>query len=248
MTMMLRKGCYVARFAQSDADVIAAQRLRYLCFVTGAGNGAGRSDGLDCDLFDADCLHMLVEDAGGRLVACFRLLHLESAARIGQTYAAQFYDLTALQAFVGPIVEMGRFCVHPDLRDPDVLRIAWGAITRFVDQAGVRLLFGCASFAGTDASVYAASFSQLRAAHLAPPLWRPSVKSTEVVQFPTGSFDPGLALQRMPPLLRTYLGMGGWVSDHAVVDAAMNTLHVFTGVEIAAIPAARARALRTVAA
>ena len=42
--------------------------------------------------------------------------------------------------------------------------------------------------------------------------------------------------------------MGGWVSDHAVVDAEMNTLHVFTGVEIGAIPAARARALRLVAA
>ena len=37
---------------------------------------------------------------------------------------------------------------------------------------------------------------------------------------------------RMPPLLRTYLLMGGWVSDHAVVDRHMDTLHVFTGLEI----------------
>ena len=51
----------------------------------------------------------------------------------------------------------------------------------------------------------------------------------------------------MPPLLRTYLGMGGWVSDHAVIDRAMNTLHVFTGVEVAAIPPARAKALRAIA-
>ncbi len=41
--------------------------------------------------------------------------------------------------------------------------------------------------------------------------------------------------------------MGGWVSDHAVIDEAMNTLHVFTGVEVSAIPEARARALRNVA-
>ena len=51
----------------------------------------------------------------------------------------------------------------------------------------------------------------------------------------------------MPPLLRTYLSMGGWVSDHAVVDRQMNTLHVFTGVEISAIPPARKRLLRAVA-
>jgi putative hemolysin len=55
------------------------------------------------------------------------------------------------------------------------------------------------------------------------------------------------AMPRLPPLLRTYLMMGGWVSDHAVVDSQMNTLHVFTGVEIARIPPARKRLLRAVA-
>ena len=59
--------------------------------------------------------------------------------------------------------------------------------------------------------------------------------------------DPKQALAQMPPLLRTYLGMGGWVSDHAVIDTQMNTLHVFTGLEIAKIPASRAQALRAVA-
>jgi len=41
--------------------------------------------------------------------------------------------------------------------------------------------------------------------------------------------------------------MGGWVSDHAVVDHEMHTLHVFTGLEIAAIPIVRAKALRDIA-
>jgi putative hemolysin len=56
--------------------------------------------------------------------------------------------------------------------------------------------------------------------------------------------DMKQAMLRMPPLLRSYLMMGGWVSDHAVVDRQMNTLHVFTGLEIGAIPAARKRLLR----
>ena len=73
------------------------------------------------------------------------------------------------------------------------------------------------------------------------------MKAPEVVHFPAEISDPRLALHQMPPLLRTYLGMGGWVSDHAVIDRAMQTLHVFTGVEIAAIPPARVRALRAVA-
>ena len=42
--------------------------------------------------------------------------------------------------------------------------------------------------------------------------------------------------------------MGGWVSDHAVIDRDLDTLHVFTGLAIAAIPPHRAAALRALAA
>jgi len=48
----------------------------------------------------------------------------------------------------------------------------------------------------------------------------------------------------MPPLLRTYLLMGGWVSDRAVFDRKLETMHVFTAVDINAIPKARKRLLR----
>jgi L-ornithine Nalpha-acyltransferase len=60
-------------------------------------------------------------------------------------------------------------------------------------------------------------------------------------------FDPKAALAQTPALLRTYLVMGGWVSDHAVIDRALDTLHVFTALPIANIPPARARALRALA-
>ena len=56
------------------------------------------------------------------------------------------------------------------------------------------------------------------------------------------------AMRAMPPLLKSYLMMGGWVSDHAVIDAQMNTIHVFTGVEIDSIPPARKRLLTMAAA
>ena len=67
---------------------------------------------------------------------------------------------------------------------------------------------------------------------------------------PLGNLDGAVvrkaAMEQLPALLKTYLSMGGWVSDHAVVDVQMNTLHVFTGLEIAAIPPARAKALRAI--
>lgn len=245
--MRLRKGQFQARIACGDADIAAAQALRFRAF---RGDSI---DGRDEDGFDAACVHVLVEEeASGRLACCFRLLTLGSGAEIGRSYAAQFYELSALAAFQAPMVEMGRFCIAPEFAtNPDVLRVAWGAMTRWVDQSGVQMLFGCSSFSGIEAQTYRDSFAMLAERHLAPERWLPKVKAPDVYRFASqiGKLqDMARAVRLMPPLLRTYLLMGGWVSDHAVVDRDLNTLHVFTGLEIAAIPPARVRLLRGVAA
>lgn len=240
----LRRGRYAARFAESREDRDRALALRARCFRGGAP---------DADGFDAVCRQVLVEEAeGGRLAGTFRLLPLAGGGEIGRSYAAQHYDLGALAGFAAPMAEIGRFCLRPGLHDPDVLRVAWGAMTRFVDATGTQMLFGCSSFPGTEAARYGDAFALLRERHLAPGRWRPRVKAADVVRFGRGGAaprapDPRRAMTRMPPLLRTYLAMGGWVSDHAVVDRDLGTLHVFTGLEIAAIPPGRARALRAVA-
>jgi len=185
-----------------------------------------------------------------RWSAVSRLLPLDSGASIGDSYSAQFYDLAALGDFAGRMVEMGRFCIAPEVNDPDILRIAWGAMTRFVDQERIEMLFGCSSFKGTDEGAYLDAFAMLKHRHLAPKRWLPRVKAPRVFRFAQRlrrKPDAKRAMLTMPPLLRTYLLMGGWVSDHAVVDTDLNTLHVFTGLEIAAVPPARARLLRAVA-
>lgn len=236
------------RWATDEADIATTQRLRHLCFVEAAG-GQARPGGREADGFDALCRHAMIEEAGtGRLVASFRAMLLPSGGAVAESYSAQFYGLARLERFPAPLVEVGRFCVHPGCRDADVLRLAWGHLTRLVDEAGVGMLFGCSSFAGTDPAPYGEALALLGGAYRAPEALAPAVKAAEVVRLDAGQgVDRRRAMAAMPPLLRTYLGMGGWVSDHAVVDRDMGTLHVFTGVEIAAIPPARARALRAVA-
>jgi putative hemolysin len=248
--LSLRRGRYAARFAETPADVEAAQRLRHRAFIAGSG-AATRDDGRDADEFDAICRHVLVEESrSGRLVCCFRILPLTGGTEIARSYSAQYYDLSDLEGFQGRMVEMGRFCLDPAAHDPDILRVALGAMTRFVDEEGVEMLFGCSSFHGTDAREYYDSFAMLRDRHLAPKRWLPRVKAPNVFRFAARlrrKPDAKRAMLKMPPLLRTYLMMGGWVSDHAVVDRDLNTLHVFTGLEIRAVPPGRARLLRMVA-
>ena len=235
----LERGRYRARFAQNEADLAAIHALRELAF-------ADARKGLEADTFDARCDHVLVEEIdSGRLVASYRLMQL-LGRDIEQSYSAQYYDLSALQQFEGPLLELGRFCIHPDYTDPEILRVAWALMTRVVDGQGITMLLGCSSFAGCDATPYLEAFSMLKERHLAPVQWHPVVKSTEVVRFQTTPVSKSV-LRSLPSLLRTYLAMGGWVSDHAVVDRDMSTLHVFVGVEIAAIPKARKRLLRAVA-
>lgn len=238
------EGRYVARVGEGHHDLRAVQRLRGQVFL-----GRDQHDGDD---WDAMCRHVLIERREtGQLVGCFRILHLAFGAEIGLSYSAQFYDLTRLKAFDGPILEVGRFCIDPEISDPDIVRVAWAFITDHVDRYGITLLFGCTSFAGTLPEAYRDAFCLLKERHLAPRHWLPALKAPKVFRFARALSDakPDLraALAHMPPLLRSYLLLGGWVSDHAVVDEHLGTLHVFTGVEIAAIPSSRKRLLRAAA-
>lgn len=241
---------YKARLAESDDDVLACQRLRYRAFFEERGLAdPDDADRRDADEFDPECRHMMIEEVlSGALVCCFRMMPLESGAEISRSYSARWYDLEKLRDYPGKLVEMGRFCVHPDWKDPAILRVAWSALTRYVDQEEIALLFGCSSFQGVDADAYADAFALLKERHLAPRRWLPRVKAPRVFRFARRlkprTPDMKLAISNMPPLLRTYLTMGGWVSDHAVIDTELNTLHVFTGIEIDRVPESRARLLR----
>ena len=235
-------GRYTARFADSAADIKSAQSLRNKTF-----RGEGGSS--DADAFDAICRHILVEENDtNQLVCTFRLLPLANGLQIDKSYSAQFYDLESLHTIEGMIVEMGRFCIDPAFKDPDILRVAWSAMSAYVDDNDVELLFGCSSFSGTNSEEYTDAFALLKERHLAPKRWLPKIKAPKVFRFGSTPelFPPNVkfAQKHMPPLLRTYLLMGGWVSDHAVVDNDLNTLHVFTGMEIGGIPANRKRLLR----
>lgn len=242
---LLRQGGYVARVAAGAADIRAAQALRHACFVEAAGRPA-LPRGLEADRFDDVCTHVLIEDGQGRVKGTFRVQVFDGPAALKQSYSAQTYDLSALTG--GPFLELGRFCVAQDVADSDVVRLAWGMLAQLVDRTGAQMLFGCSSFQGIDPAPYTQAFDLLAASHLCDRIGRIAPQVYEFAAQARPVRDRKAALAQLPSLLRTYLGMGGWVSDHAVIDSEMHTLHVFTGLRIADIPPARAAALRAVAA
>lgn len=235
-------GRFHLREALTAEDRDRAWALRAQCF--------GHAALARPDRFDDEARHFVVKAVDGGAVLCSFRLTAHRGDTVCRGYAGQVYDLTALKDFAGVMLELGRFCMDPAGAHPDIPRLAWGRMAREVDALDAGLLFGCSSFAGIDPAPYRDAFGLLQARHLAPPHCRPGPRAAEILPFPEiASTDPDLrrATQSLPPLLRSYLAMGGWVSDHVVVDRELNTLHVFTGLEIAAIPPTRQRLLRALA-
>ena len=230
----------VARLAQGRAELDRLLAFRRRAFPHRHGREEDDQDALSA--------HVMVE-RDGDVLAYFRVMLFGWGAGLAQGYAARFYDVGPLSRYARPIAEMGRFCVAPEGVHPDVLRLAWGAMTRIVDEGKAGLLVGCTSFRGAGWEAHRAGLALLAAEFVGPAEHLPGRKAAEVVGLdqagPVG--DRRASLAALPPLLRTYLGMGGWVSDHAVVDRDLDTLHVFTCVEVDRVPPARASSLRVVA-
>lgn len=227
---------YTVQFSREKDDIGKAQAFRGLLFRGGAH---------DCDVLDDVAIHGLIHARNGELVSVFRMIPFETAEALDQSYSAQFYDLADIKKIGGRALELGRFCIHPEYTDPDIVRLAWAELTKFVLDHDIDLLFGCSSFHGSDVDVHSEALALLKERHLAPNGLMPLIKAPKVFEF-AKKFkfrkpDLQLAQKAMPPLLRSYLLMGGWVSDHAVVDHDLNTVHVFTGVEVKKIPPARRR-------
>jgi len=212
---------------------------------------AFRGGGEDGDAFDARCLHLWVEGYAmrpGEPLATLRA-QVHPEGDLAQGYAAQFFGLAGLARAPGPVLELGRLCVDPEHPAPDAMRLIWAGVTRLAAVTGAARLIGCTSFSGTDPGAFAEGLRLLAARHLGPPGQRPPALAAGAVDFstfappPPGPEAPG----RLPPLLRAYLALGGWVGNDLVIDRDLGTSHVFTCVEIAAMPEPRKRLLRALA-
>jgi putative hemolysin len=231
----LQAGSLQLRLARSPAEIAAVQALRYHVFYETCGAQASRRVARlqrDIDRFDsfADLL-MVVDRAYGRhaVVGTYRLLRRSVARRHGGFYTAGEYDISALEARPGAIMELGRSCVDAGYRGRPVLELLWRGIAAFVAQYRIALMFGCASLRGTDPQALAAPLSYLHHNHLAPADLRPRAldhRYLAMQRLPVDALEPPKARAALPPLLKGYLRLGGSVGDGAVIDHQFNTTDV----------------------
>ena len=233
----LRGGNLGVRIATTPAEIDAAQALRYRVFYDERGalpDAAAAASHRDSDAFDVVADHLLVVDheigpGPEGVVATYRLIRAQAAAILGRFYSADEYDITAVANFPGQVMELGRSCVHPDYRGRAAMQLLWRGIAAYVFLHRIDLMFGCASLPGTDPDAVAAELTYLYACHLAPPEVRPRAlphRYVDMRRLDPATLDPQRALARLPPLIKGYLRLGGFIGDGAVIDAQFNTIDV----------------------
>ncbi len=224
---------FSVRIAQNEADLRAAQALRYEVFVRELGAGGALVDheaGLERDRFDPFFDHMIVcDDETGRVVGVYRLLRDDMAARAGQFYSEDEYDLGVLRRSGRRLLELGRSCLHPDYRGGMAMFHLWQGLAEYVERHEIEILFGVASFHGTDPAALAQPLSMLHHNHLAPPELRvrarePHFQRMDLVA--PDALDRRRAMLETPALIKAYLRLGGCVGEGAFIDRSFNTTDV----------------------
>jgi putative hemolysin len=222
------------KLAESPEDMRAAQHLRYRVFVEelgGDGPLVDHAEQLEKDRFDPffDHLLLLDEAAGGEPVGVYRLLRDDQAARIGQFYSEDEYDLDAVKRSGRRLMELGRSCLDSRYRGGAAMYHLWNGLAQYVIDHEIEILFGVASFHGTDLARLAQPLALLHHRHLAPPPLRVRAKPEHFQRMdlvPEEVVDRRAAMLQVPALIKAYLRLGGHVGEGAYVDHAFNTVDV----------------------
>ncbi|MEO1490735.1 MAG: GNAT family N-acyltransferase [Pseudomonadota bacterium] len=237
--MRIEAGRFTVRLAESEADVAAAQRLRYRVFVEEMGASASPCDATDRrerDEFDPHFEHLLLidnecenADVEHGVVGVYRLMRGDRArAGIG-FYGAAEYDLSRLVDYPRQTVELGRSCVDKEHRGGAGMHLLWTGLGEYVTTHNVSIMFGVASFHGSDTAPLAQALSYLHYNHLAPEDLRVRAADEHFVAMnilPEDQVDKIEAMRQIPTLIKAYIRLGGFVGEGAYIDYAFNTVDV----------------------
>ena len=234
-TPLARRPTYLARMARSADEVRAAQRLRFEVFNLELNEGLVESHftGLDIDLFDNVCDHLIVENvATDEIVGTYRLqTGVHAAANIGY-YSEREFDFTPYEPLRGEMIELGRACVHAEHRNFNLLHLLWRGIARYACERNARFLVGCSSLTSQDPLDGIAMYEQLRGKYLATP-------KRQTVPHPAFrvDVDRGAASCTPPPkLMLAYLAIGAKICGPPAMDREFGTIDFLTLLDLHALP------------
>ena len=254
MNVIVGRDMLSVRLAETETDVRAAERLRYRVFIEECGGDGPMVDHegrFERDHFDPQFDHLILVDARrdadalDHVVGVYRLMSDARAEANGGFYSEGEFDLEVLRSSGRKLLELGRSCVHPDYRDGRSLMRLWQGVGEYVNRIGAEILFGVASFHGTDTDALALPLAHLHDGYLAPSELCVRANGPDRAAMNKVSVHPkdrAAAMRAVPPLVKSYLRLGGFVGEGAYVDHAFNTTDICLVLDTARVsPEDRAR-------
>jgi putative hemolysin len=232
------------RLAETEAEVEAAQRLRYEVFyeeMSAKPSPEMRATRRDFDRLDEFCDHMLVidrtridDDGQPLVVGTYRMMREAYLSRSGGFYTSGEYDIgPMLRAWPRDTryLELGRSCILKEYRSRTAtMQLLWRGLMAYATRFSSDLMFGCASFAGTDPELLNLPLSYLHHFHAMPrdiPVRARPELYVEMNRMPKEAIDAKEALRALPPMIKGYLRAGCRIGQGAVIDWQFGTTDVF---------------------
>jgi len=218
-------GKLTVSMARTVSEIAEAQRLRYKVFGEEMGASlASAHEGIDRDIFDSYCDHLLVRDnADNKVIGTYRILSPDCARSIGSYYSETEFDLTRLAHLRNSMVEVGRSCVHMDFRDGATITRLWGGLADYMSRHDHQYLIGCASISMRDGGHYAASvYHKLHKQYAAPAEYRVFPRCPLPLEALDHTLDASI-----PPLIKGYLRLGAYIGGAPAWDPDFNTADLF---------------------
>ncbi|HJR56346.1 MAG TPA: GNAT family N-acyltransferase [Rhizomicrobium sp.] len=242
--VLATSGALEVRLAETEHEVALAQRLRYEIFYqekSAIPSDEMRASRRDFDKFDDVCDHLLVidrdvqgEDGQPLVIGTYRLTREKDAEKVGGFYTAGEFDLGRMISGMPKgtrYLELGRSCIHKDYRSrPGAMQLLWKGLMAYVARFDIDVMFGCASFPGTDPQALALPLSYLHHHHPMPEDFMVTARRELYVPMnilAPEALDARDGIRALPPILKGYVRAGCCIGDGAVIDQQFDTIDVF---------------------
>lgn len=229
LSIYLETEDFIIKTARTPAELLEVLELRHEIFVQ-EWQGRSLPFGVDVDKYDFEADHLIIfSKKEEKAVGTYRLLCSRFTNRF---YSQSEFDLSEFLRWGFTKLELGRACVHPDYRDGNTIDLLWKGLSRYIELADVRFLFGCSSVRIVD---------QRRAESLMKSFFEKgqwsddfNIRPVRKYSYPKFSMESAFSVppsefrQLVPPLLRSYLSAGAKVYGQPAFDREFSCIDIFT--------------------
>ena len=225
------------RLARTQEEIQAAQKLRFKVFYEECGaipTNTAALEKRDFDKYDDFADHLIAidperGDGTDRIIGTYRLIRQDRIPSGQSFYTSGEFNIMPFLTCGGRLLELGRSCILPEYRTRQMLQRMWQGITAYVTDHNIDLMFGCASFNGTDVDAIRKELAYLYHFHKAPKELCPTGLPGRCVDmniYPKDALDQRAVFQSLPSLIKGYLRIGATIGDGAYIDHQFNTIDV----------------------